>query len=76
VANLPFVKKIDLEYRYPGYTGMQSETVQDGGDIAAPRGTTVIVHATPTMPVTAGRLMIEGKEPIALTLNADGTLSG
>ena len=27
VANLPYVKKIDLEYRYPGYTGMASETV-------------------------------------------------
>ena len=22
VANLPYVKKIDLEYRYPGFTGM------------------------------------------------------
>jgi len=76
VANLPYVKKIDLEYRYPGYTGMPSETVQDGGDIAAPRGTTVIVHATPTMPVKGGRLLIEGKEPTILTLNADGTLTG
>src|SRR5688500_3542867 len=75
IANLPFVKKIDLEYRYPGYTGMASETVQDGGDIAAPRGTTVIVHATPTMPVKGGRLTIEGKPPVAMTLNADGTLT-
>jgi len=75
VANLPYVKKIDLEYRYPGYTGMASETVKDAGDIAAPRGTTVIVHATPTMPVKGGRLSIEGKAPVAMTLGADGTLS-
>jgi hypothetical protein len=75
VANLPYVKKIDLEYRYPGYTGMASETVADGGDIAAPRGTTVIVHATTTMPVKGGRIVIEGKQPTALTLNGDGTLS-
>jgi hypothetical protein len=75
VANLPYVKKIDLEYRYPSYTGMASETVADGGDIAAPRGTTVIVHATPTMPVKGGRLLIEGKEPTPLTLNADGSLT-
>ena len=66
VANLPYVKKIDLEYRYPGYTGMASETVPDGGDIAAPRGTTVIVHATTTMPVKGGRLLIEGKQPTPL----------
>jgi len=75
VANLPYVKKIDLEYRYPGYTGMPSETIADGGDIAAPRGTTVIVHATTTMPVKGGRLLIEGKQPAALTLNGDGTLT-
>jgi hypothetical protein len=75
VANLPYVKKIDLEYRYPGYTGMPSETIADGGDIAAPRGTTVIVHATTTMPVKGGRLLIEGKQPTALTLNGDGTLT-
>ena len=75
VANLPYVKKIDLEYRYPGYTGMPSETVADGGDIAAPRGTTVIVHATTTMPVKGGRIIIEGKQPTALTLNGDGTLT-
>ena len=75
VANLPYVKKIDLEYRYPGFTGMAPEIVPDGGDIAAPRGTTVIVKATPTMPVKGGRLLIEGKEPAALTVNADGTLS-
>ena len=66
VANLPFVKKIDLEYRYPGFTGMAPEIVPDGGDIAAPRGTTVIVHATPTMPVKGGRLLIEGKERNAI----------
>jgi len=75
VANLPYVKKIDLEYRYPSYTGMASETVADGGDIAAPRGTTVIVHATTTMPVKGGRLLIEGKEPTPLTINGDGSLT-
>lgn len=75
VANLPYVRKIDLEYRYPGYTGMAAETVEDGGDIAAPRGTTVIVHATPTMPVKGGRLLIEGKEPAVMALGADGALT-
>jgi hypothetical protein len=75
VANLPFVKKIDLEYRYPGYTGMPSETIADGGDIAAPRGTTVIVHASTTMPVKGGRLIIEGKQPTAMVLGGDGSLT-
>src|SRR4029078_8579564 len=42
---------------------------------AAPRGTTDIVHATTTMPVKGGRLLIEGKQPKPLVLNGDGTLS-
>ena len=43
VADLPYVKQLDLEYRYPAYTGMAPEVVEGGGDIAALRGTTVIV---------------------------------
>jgi hypothetical protein len=76
VANLPYVKKIDLEFRYPAYTGMANETVPDGGDIAAPRGTTVIVHAMTTMAVKGGRIVMEGKPSVPLTLGADGTLTG
>ena len=41
VADLPYVEKIDLEYRFPAYTGMSPQRVEDGGDIAALRGTEV-----------------------------------
>src|SRR6185369_15455185 len=76
VANLPYVQRIDLEYRYPEYTGLSAEKVEDGGDIAALRGTTAIVRARPTMPVKGGRLIVEGKPPIPMTVGADGALTG
>ncbi len=50
IADLPYAKRIDLEYRYPAYTGRPPETVENGGDIAALRGTLVMVRVTPTRP--------------------------
>jgi hypothetical protein len=74
VAELPYVKRIDLEYRFPAYTGLPPQTVEDGGDVAALRGTTVALRVTPTVPVTAGRLLVEGEPPVALVAGADGRL--
>ncbi len=76
VLELPYVSGIRLEYRYPSYTGLPSETVENGGDIAVPKGTSVIVRATTTMPVKGGRIVVEGEPPIPMTLGADGALTG
>ena len=75
VTELPYVSRIDLEYRFPAYLGREPERVEDGGDIVAIRGTTVIVHATTTIPAEAGRIVIEGRDTIPLTLGADGSFS-
>ncbi|MGH7718428.1 MAG: DUF4175 family protein, partial [Gemmatimonadaceae bacterium] len=76
VVALPYVQRIDLEYRFPAYTGMAPQIVENGGDIAALRGTTVIVRATPTMPVRAGHIVIEGRDTIPLVPGDSGVLSG
>jgi hypothetical protein len=76
VADVPYVKRIDLEYRFPSYTGLGPETHEETGDVVALKGTEVRVKVTPTMKVAAGRLLIDGTEPSALTVAADGTLSG
>jgi hypothetical protein len=76
VADLPFVDIIDLEYRFPEYTDLEPQVVENGGDIAALRGTTVILTITPTIPVASGRLLREGTDPIELIPNGDGTLGG
>ena len=76
VTDLPTVRTIALDYRFPPYTGLPPQKVEDGGDVAALRGTTVTVTATPTMPVRGGRLVVEGGAPVPLTLGADGRLAG
>src|SRR5687767_3008917 len=76
VADLPFVKQIDLEYRYPEYTRLAPQRVADGGDIAAIRATRVMVAITPTIATTAGRLVLDGKDTIPLAVADSGRLQG
>ncbi len=76
VADLPFVKQIDLEYRYPEYTRLSPQRVADGGDIAAIRATRVMVAVTSTIETTAGRLVLDGKDTIPLTAADSGRLQG
>ena len=76
VADLPSVKRIDLEYRYPEYTRLSPHRVEDGGDIAAVRATRVRVDVTPTIATTTGRLVLDGKDTIPLTAADSGRLEG
>jgi len=74
-AALPFVERMEMEFVYPAYTGMAPRMVDQGGDIAALRGTTVRLRVHATMPTKAGRIVRDEKEMVPLTVNADGTLS-
>ncbi|HEY3119862.1 MAG TPA: DUF4175 family protein, partial [Vicinamibacteria bacterium] len=75
VADVPYVKRIDLEYRFPAYTGLSPEKHEETGDVVALKGTEVQVKVTPTLKVPAGRLIVDGAEPADMTVAADGTLS-
>ena len=74
VADVPYVKRIDLEYHFPAYTGLSPQTQEDSGDVVALRGTEVRVRVTPTVKVEAGRLRVDGASPQAMTVAGDGTL--
>jgi hypothetical protein len=76
VVDRPTVRTLALGLRFPAYTGLAPQDVEDGGDVAAPRGTLVRVRATPTLPVRAGRLLIEGAAPVPLALDSTGALVG
>ena len=76
VVDVPYVARIDLEYRFPEYTGLAPQPVEDAGDVAALRGTRVQLRVTTTVPVPSGQLVVEGEPPRALELVADGTLGG
>lgn len=76
VRNLPTVRQIDLELRYPSYTGLAVERIEDAGDVAAVRGTRVRVRVRATMPVRAGRLVLEGDSSVVMQRANDSTLAG
>lgn len=76
VADLPFVDRIDLEYVFPDYTGLEPRRVEDGGDIAALPGTRVELTITPTIKVAGGHIQLEGVDPLPLEIHEDTTLTG
>ncbi|HXG89708.1 MAG TPA: DUF4175 family protein [Vicinamibacterales bacterium] len=76
VVELPFVKQLDLEYRFPSYTGLAPRTVEDGGDVATLKGTEVRLKIQPSMAAAGGRLIMGDGSSTPLTANADGTLAG
>jgi hypothetical protein len=76
VVDLPYVQQLKLEYRFPAYTGLEPQVVENGGDIAVLAGTQVRLHVTPTMRTTGGRVALNEKQQVPLTLAADGTLDG
>ncbi len=45
VFDLPRVEQIDVDYVYPDYTGLKNKTVKGDGDVIAPQGTQVTLHA-------------------------------
>ena len=61
VADMPYVQKLELEYHFPAYTGLQPRKIEDGGDIAVLRGTEIRVRAVPTMAAPAAAIVIDDK---------------
>ena len=75
VVELPYVKRLDLEYRFPAYTGLEPRVVEDGGDIAVLSGTEVRLTITPTMATRGGHLTIGEGEAVPVVAAGDGTLT-
>lgn len=75
VVEVPYAKKIDLEYTFPAYTGLEPRKIEDGGDIAVLKGTDVKLTITPTMATKGGHVVLGEKETVPLSVNADGTLA-
>ena len=73
---VPHVDRIDVEYDYPAFTGLDRRVELDGGDIYAPAGTsvTLVVHAD--KPVVDGAMVLGDGTRVALTANDATTLTG
>ena len=75
VVEVPYVERLELEYHFPAYTGMEPQKIEDGGDIAVLRGTEVRLRIVPTMKAGAGRLTVDDKTSVTLAPQADGSLT-
>ena len=58
VVDLPYVKQLDLVLNFPSFTHLPAKTIEDGGDIAAIKGTVAAVTAHLTGKVRAARMVL------------------
>ena len=58
VVDLPFVKQLDITLNFPGFSHLPSKTTEDGGDIAALKGTVASITAHLSGKVRAARIVL------------------
>ena len=62
VVDLPAVKSMQVTYHYPKWTGMQTVSEEQAGDLRALEGTDAALTVTMTAPLKDGMLVLEGKQ--------------
>src|SRR5690349_10511268 len=63
VVDLPYVKQLDLTLNFPSFTNLPTKTIEDGGDIAALKGTVATITAKLSGKVRAARIVFpDGKK--------------
>src|SRR5258705_1514583 len=63
VVDLPYVKQLDLTLNFPAFTNLPGKAIEDGGDIAALKGTVATILARLTGKVRAARIVFsDGKK--------------
>jgi hypothetical protein len=72
VADPPRIQRMRLTYRYPEWTGLESETDESSRDIRAVAGTKVDVEVHTTAPLESATLLLDGN---ASSLESDGTVT-
>ena len=71
VVDLPFVKQLDLSLNFPAFTHLPTRTIEDGGDIAALKGTVATVTAHLSGKVRSARIVLpDGKKTEMQSLGA------
>ncbi len=76
VADLPYVKRIDLVLNFPAYTGLPPKTMEDSGDIAALKGTVVRITAKLTGQAKAARIVLRDETKIEMQATGEAEFTG
>ncbi|HEU4391699.1 MAG TPA: DUF4175 family protein, partial [Blastocatellia bacterium] len=76
VADLPFVRAIDLVLEYPAYTKLPNKKIENGGSIAVLKGTTVQVTTTLSAPAKSARVIFGDGSKVEMTPAADNRFTG
>src|SRR5215510_1862895 len=58
VVDLPYVKQLDVTLNFPAFSHLPSKTTEDGGDIAALKGTAASITARLSGKVRAARIVL------------------
>lgn len=70
----PRVRRIDIQYDFPSFSGLSRRTDEDSGDIYGPAGTHVRLSIHADKPIAAGELALSGAAAIPLRASGDRLL--
>src|ERR1700730_5949742 len=76
VADLPFVKQIDLVLEFPLYTRLASKKIENGGEVAALKGTVVKVFTTMSAGARDARIVISDGTKVVMRAIDDTHFTG
>ena len=76
VVDLPYVERLEHEYVFPSYTGLEPRLVEEGGDIAVLSGTEVRLRAFSTLSTSGGQMVLDEENETDLVVEPDGSLTG
>ena len=74
--DLPYVERLEHEYVFPSYTGLEPRLVEEGGDIAVLSGTEVRLRAFPTLSTSGGQMVLDEENETDLVVEPEGSLTG
>src|ERR1017187_8293848 len=76
MVDLPSVKQMQVTYHYPKWTGMQTVSEEQAGDLRALEGTDAALTVTMTSPLKDGMLVLDGGQVVHLTGGLPGEGGG
>jgi len=71
IFDKPKIKRVDLKYVFPKYTGLPAKIEKNGGDIWAPQGTVVTVTAITNKNLKSAKILLNNEQNIKTVIAQD-----